>query len=740
MTNPKQPPGNLDHSANYQRIADALSESERRLHTLMNNLPGMAFRCQYNANWAMLFVSMGAHKLTGYSAIELTAGDGATFASLILPDDNERVFQEVSDQLARQNSYQVIYRIRRANGDTRWVWEQGQLVNPTKPRDQQLLEGFITDVTEQQEAQRIHQAVSEISNTVVAQVGDNFQVELLKQICRMLDADCAFISPVQSASTDGLRTAAVVVNGEAADNFDYSLAGTPCEKIIEDGECTELNTAHLAIPGKTRAAEQKYASSYIGRRLDDASGQCIGVFLVLYEKPIADLQFAKAVVRILGGRAAVELARIQSDKYIRQLAYHDSVTGLPNRSYFLEQLELRLNQAERTGGSLGLIIFDLRRFKETNDLYGHAVGDKLLHAVGQRLQKKRRPSELLARLSGDEFAVLFPDVSRCKPVIQRFWDAIQDQVAIDGIEFYLNARLGLAEYPKDALTAGVFLQHATTALHHAKSTGQEKCVFDERIANRLQRQQTMKNRFWRALERNQLELHYQPQFDLQTHQLIGAEALCRWHDSEWGWVSPAEFIPMAEQQGLMTILGEWLFASVSQQLVRWRTQGASDLVRVSVNVSAQQFDDDNLPERIRELTKGIEPGCMTIELTESALMHNPQQSVALTKALCAAGFGLAIDDFGTGYSSLAYLKRYTADTLKIDISFIRDMLTDTQDHAIVHAIISMAKVLGMRTIAEGVETEQQAKALSALGCDAAQGYYFGRPVTADVFARQWLNG
>jgi EAL domain-containing protein (putative c-di-GMP-specific phosphodiesterase class I) len=242
-----------------------------------------------------------------------------------------------------------------------------------------------------------------------------------------------------------------------------------------------------------------------------------------------------------------------------------------------------------------------------------------------------------------------------------------------------------------------------------------------------------------ALREGRLMLHYQPQVDLSTGALSGAEVLCRWFDAERGWVSPGEFIPLAEERGLMKELGGWVLKTASEQLRDWQQSGVAAVPRISVNVSAQQLEDIRFGEEVERHTRGVCPASIGLELTESGFMRDPEQAIGLMQVLKAQGFGLAIDDFGTGYSSLAYLKRFAADTLKIDISFVRDMLSSSHDYTIVTTIIAMARSMGMKTVAEGVETVEQAQALAALGCDQAQGFYYGRPMSADDFAMHWLR-
>jgi EAL domain-containing protein (putative c-di-GMP-specific phosphodiesterase class I) len=255
----------------------------------------------------------------------------------------------------------------------------------------------------------------------------------------------------------------------------------------------------------------------------------------------------------------------------------------------------------------------------------------------------------------------------------------------------------------------------------------------------LERRQWMTERLHVAILERRLELYFQPQVDLHTQALTGAEALCRWHDPEWGWVSPGEFIPLAEERGLIRLLGDWVLEEAARQLSEWQAAGTPLPGRLSINISAQQFADPRLTTHIATLTSSVSPSAIALELTESDFMRDPDQAVIITQAMRQAGYALFIDDFGTGYSSLSYLRRFAADALKIDISFVRDMLDNHHDRAIVQTIIAMANTLDMKTLAEGVESAAQAALLAEMGCNQAQGYWFGKPLSADSFARTWLS-
>ncbi|MBS9403417.1 EAL domain-containing protein [Halomonas sp. TRM85114] len=717
-------------------------ESERWLDALMHQLPGMVYRCCNDRDWTMQFVSHGALALTGYRPEALLGNQATSFARLIHPGDRDRVFDEVQDAVARHVAFRVIYRLASADGAMRWVWEQGQAVYGGEG-EVEWVEGFITDITEQHASQRIQQAVMQVATTVSTRLGDDYFHQLVRNLVEILEADAGYVATLDAIdeSETTLTTQSLVVDGQRRDNVTYLREGSKCSQVLADQEC--LEAAGEAVTFSCDAPDRLPAQAWIGRRLDNAKGLPIGVMMVLYRRPLEDDNFPLSVLRILATGAAAELERRRDHQRMQQLAYRDLTTGLPNRVSFMEVLAEWRALAERRQRPLAMLCLDVRRFKEINDTHGHQVGDQLLAMVGRRFQAVLATGEFLACLAGDEFALLLADADEAtiEDTLRRVPAALARPIALGHRSFTLEVSVGVAQYPRDALTPDDLFTAASIALfhakQHAKQSGSGSSHFDDAMARELHHRQRMTERFLAALNGDGLELNYQPQFDLATGELIGAEALCRWYDPEWGWVSPGEFIPLAEERGLIRPLGDWVLQEACRQRVTWRRAGLRLPGRLSVNVSAQQFDDPELAEHIVTLIKDTEAASIALEITESDFMRDPEQAVEITRALRQAGFALSIDDFGTGYSSLAYLRRFAADALKIDISFVRDMLTSHHDRAIVDTIIAMARALGLKTVAEGVETREQAEALAEMGCDQAQGYYFGRPVTGEAFLEQW---
>lgn len=429
--------------------------------------------------------------------------------------------------------------------------------------------------------------------------------------------------------------------------------------------------------------------------------------------------------------------RKQNEQHIRYLAHYDVLTGLPNRVMLEEQAERILQQAARQQQAQALIFLDLDHFKDINDSLGHSVGDALLVQLAARLRRVLPDGALVSRLGGDEFVLLLPDsdAAQAEALARQLLDDIARPYQVAPYDLNVSASIGIALYPQDGRDLETLSRRADAAMYLAKKAGRSCFRFyttaiQEKAARHLQ----LVNALRVALEQQQLSIHYQPQLSMADGRLVGAEALLRWAHPELGHISPAEFIPVAEDCGLILPLGEWVLRHAVRQARQWREQGL-ELV-MAVNLSAVQFRQPDLPALVARILQeeGLPASALELELTEGVAMYDPQQAIAVMNALHEQGVRMSIDDFGTGYSSLNLLKQFRVYKLKIDQSFVRDIVTDPEDRAIVAAIIDMAENLGLLTIAEGVETGEQLSWLRAQGCDELQGYLFSRPLPAAAFA------
>ncbi len=419
-------------------------------------------------------------------------------------------------------------------------------------------------------------------------------------------------------------------------------------------------------------------------------------------------------------------------------ARHDILTGLANRRLLRERLEHEMAVAQRTGLPLWVVFIDLDRFKFVNDTLGHDAGDTLLKGVAERLLAATREVDTVARLGGDEFVLLLPQHGNGDPgmaILQRILDAVAQPMQLGEYEFFLSCSLGVAVYPDDGCSAEMLIKHADIAMYRAKEQGRGHWQFyaSNMNADTLERL-SLESELRHALERGQFHLEYQPQLDLASGRMVGMEALLRWRHPQLGLISPASFIGMAEEMGLIIPIGDWVLRTACAQARAWQLAGHGPL-RVAVNLSARQFKQRNLLHAVAAvlMETGLDASCLELELTESMVMHDVEQATAIMGNLKALGVQLSIDDFGTGYSSLAYLRHFPIDVLKIDKSFVNDITHSNDDAAIVCAIISLAHNLRLKVIAEGVETAPQLDFLRQHGCDQMQGYLYSRPLAVPAF-------
>jgi diguanylate cyclase (GGDEF)-like protein len=459
---------------------------------------------------------------------------------------------------------------------------------------------------------------------------------------------------------------------------------------------------------------------------------------------IGALALLYALVLSIAGRSdrilrEQEAERIASEERVRYQAYHDPLTGLPNRASFAQHLEQAIHRSKRFGWSLGLMFLDVDRFKRVNDSLGHEAGDELLRIAARRLQGSIRESDMLFRMGGDEFTVLLENVKgpeEAAAVAARMSQALAEPIELRHHEIAATVSIGIALYPKDDESGERLVKSADTAMYRAKDLGRNRYTFfTQEMNDRVESQLALEAGLQRAVRNDEFVLHYQPRVAAATRRVVGVEALLRWKHPERGLVPPGEFIPLLEESGLIVPVGARVIESACRQNKAWQDAGLPPM-RVSVNISSRQFRTGSLEETVREALRasGLAPEWLEIELTESLLVENSEHAVAVMERLKAIGVAISIDDFGTGYSSLGYLKRFPIDSLKIDRSFVKDMRTSATDAAIVDAISALAHSLGLGLVAEGVEETGQAEFLRARYCTELQGYLFGRPVPPEEMA------
>jgi diguanylate cyclase (GGDEF)-like protein/PAS domain S-box-containing protein len=421
---------------------------------------------------------------------------------------------------------------------------------------------------------------------------------------------------------------------------------------------------------------------------------------------------------------------------IHRLAHYDATTELPNRVLLQDRLLNAINRAARAEGRLALLFLDLDGFKLINDTLGHAAGDEVLRLVGVRLTSRLRKADIVARIGGDEFAVVLSDISHpgdVQAICDQLLAVITEPYELSGQENRVTTSIGIAMYPDDGSDVQTLLKHADAAMYQAKEHGKNRYAYYEPEMNRRAEERLQMTRQLRyALERDEFRLCYQPQYDLASGRLVGVEALIRWQAEDGSWVPPMRFIPVAEDCGLIVGIGNWVLREACRQAQQWRGQGL-DFGRISVNVSGRQFQDEGLQAAVAQALaeSGLPGSRLELEITESWVMEGPYRAETQLRLVHEMGVSLVIDDFGVANSSMAYIKRFPVQKLKIDRSFIRDIPADADDAAIVSAIIAMGHSLGLKVVAEGVETAEQSAFLRGTGCDEVQGFLYGRPVPSD---------
>src|SRR5215204_4221441 len=574
-----------------------------------------------------------------------------------------------------------------------------------------------------------------IVDTIVRRIRDVFPCSVVSVTIGVPDGSKSLTSVIQDFQSGQRHVARI------------DMRAPDVQNILTGPEVLELRTGD-PIPAYLNPLLQLGATSFVVLPLS-YQRQLSGIIALGERFDLAPTEEDRVQMRRLADQAAVALANARMLDQVRELAYYDSLTGLPNRLSYKERLAYALEQASRNQKLVAAFFIDLDHFSRINDTLGHEVGDQLLRHVASRLRGccREREDEVgpavttiapeVARLGGDEFTVLMPgllDTQDAGKLARRILSSFAQPVRVGTHEIFVNASIGIAIYPYDGEDIDTLLMHADTAMYKAKEQGGSSYqTYSKSMTTTAVQRMTLENDLRRALERNELEVHYQPIVDTHTNTVVAAEALLRWRHPELGLLLPSEFIPIAEENGFIVPMGEWVLQNACLQNRAWQDAGLPR-IRVSVNLSSRQLKR-TLTETVGRALQisGLEPRYLSLELTESVLVNHHREGSDALHALRAMGLHLAVDDFGTGYSSFSYLKHFPLDILKIDRSFIREIALQPDDAAISTAIIAMGHALGLRVIAEGVETDAHLTLLQKQGCDEVQGYLLGRPVPADRF-------
>lgn len=648
----------------------------------------------------MLFLSDEIFRIFGLTPLGANV-TYKSFLSMVHPDDRDRVATEFHRAMKEKTVYDLEHRIMNADGKLRHVHNRGEVSSATKEMFARMF-GTIQDITERKLAEE--------------------QLTVLKEA-----VECLPIG-ITITNTDGKI---IFTNPAEAEIHGYTR-----EELLH-------KEAHTLASPKLRSALP--INSF--ENLSFWKRESINIRKNGTEFPVhlTSIPVKNAEGRYMGFVTACEdiTERKAAENKIEQLAYYDPLTNLPNRRMFQDRLGQSLARSEREGLQTAVLFLDLDRFKEVNDAFGHEFGDKLLQAVAKRLEKWMRKADTVARLGGDEFVILLSDIEDHKNVAYtagRILESFASPFDLEGRQIYSSTSIGIAFYPTDGENVDELLKNADAAMYHAKSKGRQTyCFFSEKLNLKIRERISLETDLRHALENGELVLHYQPQIGLNSDSMIGVEALVRWQCPKRGLLDPDHFVGVAEETGLIYRMGEWVLRTACAQLKEWQETGRL-VAKVAVNISGYQFKRPDFMELIDNILRetGLEPGSLELELTESVIMDKTPKTISRLNKLKAKGIYLSIDDFGTGYSSLSYLKHFPIDRIKIDRIFVRGVLTNRDDAGIVDAIIAMAHSLNLKVLAEGVETKEQLNYLKMRNCDEAQGYYFSKPLKAEVFYR--MNG
>jgi diguanylate cyclase (GGDEF)-like protein/PAS domain S-box-containing protein len=701
----------LLNSGEHRALTTSPREYARMIRTLIGNLDGMVYRCRSDGRWTMEFVSEGCQRLTGYPASDLLRSRRRAYADLIFTDDLPKLREVVKHAIATGERYSVEYRIRHADGEPRWVWERGIAIF-TGPDAPVVFEGFIEDITDRKRAE---QALAEAEHRY-----HSIFEQSLEGIFRTTPDGRYEVANPALARIYGYDSPEDLV--AAVENISQQLYVNPgrreeFRRLIE----TEGAVTGFEYESYRRNREVMWVSVN-ARAVRDTDGR-----VTHYEGTLEDV---------------TERKRYQ--ERIEQQANFDALTGLANRTLLADRLRQAVAIAERGSASVAVAFVDLDQFKFINDSFGHQMGDALLQAKAERLKACLRETDTVARQGGDEFVLLLRDYATADDltrIVQRVHAAMGEPWVAGRREFHVTCSIGVSVYPQDGRTADMLLRNADSAMYKAKENGRNNFQFFTAELNRLMVERlSIEHKLRGALTRKQFLLHYQPRIDMRTGGIVGAEALLRWQVPQGELFSPARFISVAEDTGLIVPIGKWALMAACEQNKAWQEQGLSPIV-VSVNVSQRQFWRDDIVRTVADVLErtGLAPRYLQLELTESLVMNDAEKFVGMLRDLKNLGVQLAVDDFGTGYSSLSYLKRFPVDHLKVDRSFVKDLVEDPDDATIVQAIIALGHKLGLKIVAEGVENEQQFDYLRSNGCDEMQGFHFCRPVAAHDLAAMLLD-
>lgn len=695
---------NIDNNIARSKAEEALSESYNLLNSIINSLPTRIFWKDKNLTY------MGCNTVFANDAGKESPQE------MIGKNDHEMTWKDQADiynaddkNVMESGVAKLFFEEPQTTPDGETIWLRTSKV-PLKNAHNEVIGilGIYDDITKQKNIENELRKSKQQLNTIIENEPEC--VKLIDLKGNLLNMNPAGLAMLEAASLEEAKQ-------KSLDEYLLPQWHAPFQKLHQKVMQGESGTLEFEIEGLQ--GTKKWLETHAVPMYDENNN----------------------VYALLG------LTRDISDKKLSQerivfMANYDPLTELPNRANLEEKLEYIISLSKRNNWNFALMFLDLDNFKDINDTLGHNIGDKLLIELGKKLRDNLRAEDTLARLGGDEFIILLPntDPNEAKEVAQKILGIVYEPISIGDNQLTVSVSIGISIFPNDGTDKETLYKNADAAMYNAKSSGKNNFYFFTKEMHKTsKRNLALSNALHNAIANDQLYLTYQPQVCSTTGKLLGVEALIRWTHPEFGNISPIEFIPLAENNGLILSIGEWVMKTALQQMSQWHSSGLESIF-ISVNLSAVQFNQSNLATKIETILEELNfpAQYLELELTENVIMTNTQSTIKVMKELQKLGVSIVIDDFGTGYSSLSYLKKFQIQKLKIDKSFIDDITTDPEDQAIVSAIINIADSLGLKKIAEGVETIEQLTYLRENGCQEIQGYYYDKPLTAQEFEEKYL--
>jgi len=725
---------------------DQISEGGEDYRRLVERLPAIVYAAELGEEGRWRYVSPQIEDILGYTPEEWTA-DATLWSRSLHPDDRERALsQEERRTMGNRNPPPLDYRMITRDGHIVWILDEAVL-EPDET-GAPIWHGVLYDITERKKAEHeLRRAAAQ--QAAVARLGgvalkDGKPVALMVEATRLLtEIEGVEGACVWELDRDGRRL-------RLRAGLEGRLAGSERASAALDSHAGAALDSKLHVIVDDWSTERRFSMPPALRVMGVRSSLAVPIegkqhpFGVLDVHSTQANRFTPQDVHFVQASANVladAIERHAADEALRYRVLHDSLTGLPNRISFVDSLKDALRRSTASGSPVGILFLDLDNFKLINDSMGHHAGDELLRAVAPRLRSHLRPGDIVARFGGDEFGILvdrLADEDEAVAIADRIAVAFAEPYRMHGVDHFVSASVGIAvarPSSREPVDADLLIRDADAAMYRAKERGRARCeLFDAEMRAGALRRLEVERELRHALERDELELHYQPLIALRSGEITGLEALVRWRHPQRGLLDPGEFVSIAEDSGMIESIGRWVQEKACRQILEWHEMRPDERpFDVSVNLSARQVTNRELAASIAEILAetGLDPVHLRLEITESALVEESATAMTTLEALSKTGVGLVLDDFGTGYSSLAYLNRFPFDALKIDRSFVDALGVEQERTAIVEAIIGMARALALDVIAEGAENEAQLSELRRLDCDYAQGHLFSRPLPAE---------